>query len=180
MFPEPFPIESIDIIHQVADILTKRNFIREEWLIFFVCYSSYPSKKWKMLTNIENSKIDVSRHLDSSTTTQMAKIMVQYGRPSCSSWAESVRSSFGWTLVGKAIWENLIETWLGENSRLGMSLCSSWKGIILIGVCGWHEIGWKNKILIRCENYSTKKSIWENQHLFWIMCTWAALNDNVT
>ena len=24
-------------------------------------------------------------HLDSSTTTQMAKIMVQYGRPSCSS-----------------------------------------------------------------------------------------------
>ena len=26
----------------------------------------------------ENSKIGVSRHLDSSTTTQMAKIMVQY------------------------------------------------------------------------------------------------------
>ena len=35
--------------------------------------------------NVENSKIGVSRHLDSSTTTQMAKIMVQYGRPSCSS-----------------------------------------------------------------------------------------------
>ena len=34
---------------------------------------------------IENSKIGVSRHLESSTTTQMAKIMVQYGRPSCSS-----------------------------------------------------------------------------------------------
>ena len=33
----------------------------------------------------KNSKIGVSRHLDSSTTTQMAKIMVQYGRPSCSS-----------------------------------------------------------------------------------------------
>ena len=31
------------------------------------------------------SKIGVSRHLDSSTTTQMAKIMVQYGRPSRSS-----------------------------------------------------------------------------------------------
>ena len=30
-------------------------------------------------------KIGVSRHLDSSTTTKMAKIMVQYGRPSCSS-----------------------------------------------------------------------------------------------
>ena len=34
---------------------------------------------------IENSKIVVSRHLDSSTTTQMAKIMVQYGRSSRSS-----------------------------------------------------------------------------------------------
>ena len=34
---------------------------------------------------LKNSKIGVSRHSDSSTTTQMAKIMVQYGRPSCSS-----------------------------------------------------------------------------------------------
>ena len=31
------------------------------------------------------SKIGMSRHLDSSTTTHMAKIMVQYRRPSCSS-----------------------------------------------------------------------------------------------
>ena len=30
-------------------------------------------------------KDDSSRHLDLSTTTQMAKIMVRYGRPSCSS-----------------------------------------------------------------------------------------------
>ena len=36
----------------------------------------------------------------------------------------------------------------------------------------------RNKILIRCGNYSTKKSIWENQHLSWIMYTWAALNVN--
>ena len=70
--------------------------------------------------------------------------MVQYWRPSCSSWAESVRSSFGRTFVGKAIWENPIETWMGENSKLGMSLRSSWKGIILICVCGWHQIGWKD------------------------------------
>ena len=47
--------------------------------------SAYTQEKWKMLTNIEKSKIGMSRHLDSSTTTQMAKIMVQYGRPSCSS-----------------------------------------------------------------------------------------------
>ena len=45
--------------------------------------------------------------------------------------------------MGKAIWESPIETWMGENSKLGMSLCSSWKRIILICVCGWHKIGWK-------------------------------------
>ena len=51
----------------------------------------------------------MSRQLDSSTTTQMAKIMVQYRRPSCSSWAKSVWSSFGRTIMWKAIWENLLK-----------------------------------------------------------------------
>ena len=73
----------------------------------------------------------MSRHLDSSTTTQMTKIMVQYGRPSCSSWTKSVWSSFGRTIMGKAISESSIETWMGENFKLGMSLCSSWKGLFL-------------------------------------------------
>ena len=104
--------------------------------------------------------------------------MVQYGRSSRSSWTKSVWSSFSRTIMGKAVWESPIETWLGENSKLGMSLCSSWKRIILICLCGWHKIGWKDKILIRCGKYLTKKSISENQHLSWIMCTWDALNEN--
>ena len=32
----------------------------------------------------------------------------------------------------------------GKSSKLGMSLCTSWKRIILICVCGWHKIGWKD------------------------------------
>ena len=47
--------------------------------------SAYTQVKWRMHPNTENSKIGMPRHLDSSTETQMAKIMVQYGRPSCSS-----------------------------------------------------------------------------------------------
>ena len=43
--------------------------------------SAYTQKNGRCSQIIENSKIGVSRHLDSSTTTQMAKIMVQYGRP---------------------------------------------------------------------------------------------------
>ena len=105
--------------------------------------SLYPSENGRCSTIIENLKIGMSRHLDSSTTTQMAKIMVQFGRPSRSYWAKSVWSAFGWTVMRKAIWENPFETWLGENSKLGMSLCSSWKRINLICVCGWHKIGWK-------------------------------------
>ena len=44
---------------------------------------------------------------------------------------------------GKGNLRKSIETWMGENSKLGMSLCTSWKRIILICVCGWHKIGWK-------------------------------------
>ena len=45
----------------------------------------HPGKNGRCSKIIENFQIGMSRHLDSSTTTQMAKIMVQYGRPSRSS-----------------------------------------------------------------------------------------------
>ena len=88
-------------------------------------------------------KNGVSRHLDSSTTKQMANIMVQYGRSSRSSWAKSVRSSFGRTVMGKAIWESPVEVRLGEGLQLGMLVRTPSKKVILICVCGWHKIGWK-------------------------------------
>ena len=93
--------------------------------------------------SIENSQIGVSRHLDSSTTTQMAKIMVQCGRPSRSSWAKSLWSSSGRTVIGKAIWENPFEARLGEGFQLGMLIRTPWKRVVLICVCGSHKIGWK-------------------------------------
>ena len=52
--------------------------------------SKFPKSEW-------------SRYWDSSTSTQMAKIMVQYGRPSRSSGAKSVWSPIGRTVMGKAI-----------------------------------------------------------------------------
>ena len=48
--------------------------------------SAYTQVKMERCSQfVENSQIGVSRHLDSSTTTQMAKIMVRYGKPSRSS-----------------------------------------------------------------------------------------------
>ena len=40
--------------------------------------SAYTQEKGRCSTIIENSKIGVSRHLDTSTTTQVTKLMVQY------------------------------------------------------------------------------------------------------
>ena len=100
----------------------------------------HPGENGRCINVIENSQIGMSRHLDTSTEAQMAKIMVQYGRPSRSSWAESPWSSFGRTVMGKAIWENPIDVRLGEGFPL---IRTPWKRVILICVCGWHQIGWK-------------------------------------
>ena len=47
-------------------------------------------------------------------------------------------------------------------------------------LCMWMTKNWleRNTILIRCGKYSTKKLIWENQHLSLIMYTWAVLKEN--
>ena len=45
--------------------------------------SAFPQVKMEGAPKLQ--KIGMSRHLDSSTTTQVAQIMVQYGRPSRSS-----------------------------------------------------------------------------------------------
>ena len=45
----------------------------------------YPSENGRCSQTTKNSKIGVSSHLDSSTTTKVAEIFVLYGRPSRSS-----------------------------------------------------------------------------------------------
>ena len=60
--------------------------------------------------------------------------MVQYGRPSRSSWAKSVWSSFGRTVVEKAIWENPFEIRLGEVFQLGMLTRTPWKKGLFLSV----------------------------------------------
>ena len=67
------------------------------------------SSKWKMLQNYWKSQIGMSRHLDSSTTTQMAKILVRCRRPSRSSWTKSVRSSFGRIVVERQFEKILLQ-----------------------------------------------------------------------
>ena len=68
---------------------------------------------------IESSQVRMSRYVDTSTKAHMAKIMVQYGRPSRSSWKEFVRSSFGRAFMWKAIravtkWTKVCDQRLGR------------------------------------------------------------------
>ena len=67
------------------------------------------------------------------------------GRPSRSSWAKSVRSSFGRTGMQKATWENPFEVRLGKRFQLGMLIRTPWKRVILICVWRWHQIGWNEQ-----------------------------------
>ena len=79
-----------------------------------------PGQNERCTDVVENSKVRMSGYLDTSTKTQMAQIMVQYGRPTCSSWTKSVRSSFGRTIMETAIRESSIEIRLGEFFLLRM------------------------------------------------------------
>ena len=68
----------------------------------------------------------------------------------------------------------------GRKFQIGnVSLFIVKKGLFLsVYVDDLKLAGKKHKIDIRCKKYSTKKLIWENQHLSLIMYTWDALKDN--
>ena len=103
----------------------------------------YPGKSGGCTQIVENSQIGVSSHMDSSTTTQMAKIMVQYGRHKSFLLNEICTVILWQDYFGKAIWENPIGIQLGESFQLRMLFLYTVKRITLISVCGWHQIGWK-------------------------------------
>ena len=89
---------------------------------------------------VENSKVRMSRYLDTSTKTKMAKIMVQYGKPSRPFRKESVRSPFGRT-HGKGNLRKFYQNTVGKSLKLGMFICQPSKRTILIRVCGRYQTG---------------------------------------
>ena len=99
---------------------------QDKQLMQYPAYTQVKMEDAQKLWNIP--QVGMSRHLESS---QMAQIMVQYRRPSCSSWAESVRSSFGRTVMGKAVWGNPIEARLGKGSNWECLFVHREKGLFL-------------------------------------------------
>ena len=92
----------------------------------------------------QESTVRMSRYLDTSTKAQMAKIMAQHGRTGCSSRAESVRSSFGRTIMGKAIRERCIKNAVGKKFRIG-NVYSLTERKDYSCVCMWTISNWLGK-----------------------------------
>ena len=97
--------------------------------------------------------------------------------PSSSSWTESVILSQDY--YGKSKWRKSFWNTVGRKFQIvNVSLYIVKKGHSHLRM--WMTLIWleRNNTLFRCGNCSTKKSIWENQHLSLIMHTWDVLNDN--
>ena len=92
------------------------------------------------------------------------------------------RNLYGHPLAG-LLWERQFEKILLKH---GWEKIPNWeclfvhreKGLFLSVFVDDIKLAGQKQNLIRCGNYSTKKLIWENQHLSWIMYTWDALNDS--
>ena len=138
-------------------------------------YLLIPGKNGRCSKITENSQIGMSRRLlDSSTSTQMAKITVQHGKTQ-SFLLSAICTVILWQGL---LWERQFEKiflqhGLGRRFPIGNAYSYTVKkGYSYL--CMWMTSNWleRNKTLIRCGKYKIKKSIWENQHLSLIMYFW--------
>ena len=71
-----------------------------------------------------NSKIRMSRNMDTSSTTQICKIMGKYWRFRCSSWQKLIQTPTCWIVVGEAIRRRIVGISMGKSTELEMFVCS--------------------------------------------------------
>ena len=83
--------------------------------------SLHSSKNGGRSEMAQSSMVRMSRFVNTSSTTQVAKVTVKHWRSRGSSCAKIVRTSTCRSLVGKTIWERFIETRIGQGTELGMS-----------------------------------------------------------
>ena len=108
---------------------------------------------------------------------QMAKIMVQYGRSSRSSWTQSVRSPFWKDYYGKSNLRKSLLKHVWRKFKIGNVSLYIVK-IILICVCGWHKIGWKETKSWSDVETTQQRGRFGSTIFSVIMYTWAALKNN--
>ena len=140
----------------------------------------YPGKNGRCSQIVENSKIGVSRHLDSSTTTQMAQNHGPVWKTQSFLLSELCTVILWQDCYGKGNLRKSYCSPVGRKFPTGNAYSYTVKkGYSYVCMQMTSNLLERNKTLIRCGMYSIKKSIWENQLLSLIMYTSAALKDNV-
>ena len=165
-------IKYIDTQNQLADILTKGSFTHDEWnhLLCLFNISHFSS------TACSETMAKRSQH-DSGEERVTAK-----SRPMMSLIARTpsvVSSSFGKTIMGKALWENPIEARLGESFQLGMPIRTPSRRVILICVCGWHKLAGKKQNLDPMWKSTQQWSWFGRNNIFPRSCLLGVLKDKV-
>ena len=79
----------------------------------------------------QNFKVRMSRRIDTSSTTQVAEIMVKHWRSNGTSWTKFVRTPACWSLVGKTVRSSSIGTWVGKKYRIGNVFAHRKQGLLL-------------------------------------------------
>ena len=93
-----------------------------------ICWYTGKNGRYSKITSF--SKVRMSRHFDSSTTTQMTQNKAQYGRSSRSSWSKFVYFWQDYYWKGN-LKKNPIEVRLGEGFQLGKLFRTPWKGLLI-------------------------------------------------
>ena len=143
--------------------------------------SAYTQVKLEGRSQIaQNSQVIMSRCLDMSSTTQMAKIK---GNSVEGLVVLLERNLYGHPLVGLS-WERqfkvaLFRTWMGENSRIG-NVCSfiGNKGYFCQDMRKTSKWLGRSRIWVPCGRHWWNMWILTNPHHLWTMCTWNALSLN--
>ena len=127
----------------------------------------------------QKSQVCMSRFLDTSSTTEVAKIVVKHRRSCGSSWTKYAWSPTCRPLVEKNNMKKFFGCRVGQSTELGLSVWSSKTRTILVGLRGPHQTGWKERrIWVPCGRNGWSWSFLENQPHSLTTCILDALNVN--
>ena len=136
---------------------------------------------WRILPDCSKFESqNVSRHMDTSSTTEMSDILGKHRRPCGTSRTKSMRTSTCWSLVGKTVRRHVLGSWMGKKYQLG-SVCLRIEHkdyFLSVHVDDINMPGKKQNMAPMWKKIDEKTLILTNQHHFLIMFSWDVLNVN--
>ena len=127
------------LLQRARTLLQDYEVVTDKQLTTVSAYTQVKLKDTPKLLKIPKAR--VFSCLDTSSTTQMAKIMGENGGYRGTSWSKFIRASLGRITMGKTVRASFFRTWMGEHSELGMYVLSSWTRFISVRKM-WMTLKW--------------------------------------